>query len=105
LLLSAQPLSCAFRVRDAQYFSVKGKTMRFAMAILGLLLLCPFTRADQVQLVAVSAVDCPACWGTPFAPPPNLPTVDLDLELTVEPVTGTFWNPYYGITDTMTVDE
>jgi hypothetical protein len=79
--------------------------MRFAMAILGLLLLCPFTRADQVQLVAVSAVDCPACWGTPFAPPPNLPTVDLDLELTVEPVTGTFWNPYYGITDTMTVDE
>jgi hypothetical protein len=79
--------------------------MRYVMAILGLLFLCPFARADQVQVVDVSAVDCPACWGTPYIPPPSLPPVDLELQLTVEPVTGTFLFPGYDVTLTATVDE
>jgi hypothetical protein len=86
-------------------FPLRGKKMRFAVAILGLLFLCPLTRADQVELVDVSAVDCVACVSTPFAPPPNLPNIDLQLQFTVETVTGTFLYPVYDITETMTVDE
>ena len=79
--------------------------MKHAIAIVAFLVLAIGTRADGVTLVNVSAVDCPACVGNPFEPLPVLPPMDLEVQLDVELVTGTFLYPAQDILETITVDE
>jgi hypothetical protein len=73
------------------------------LLLLAVLLLSINTRADT--LVDVSSVTCETCWGSPSSPSVGLPQVTLDLQMTVAPVTGTFYIPYFNFTETGTFDE
>jgi hypothetical protein len=76
--------------------------MKYAIALLAVLGIYQVSHADT--LVDVTATQCDACVSTPTEPI-QLPAVSLDLELTVTPVTGVFFDPGYDMDFTETVDE
>jgi hypothetical protein len=76
--------------------------MTQAVAVLAFLALAIGARADT--LVDVTAAQCDACVSTPTNQV-QLAPVSLDLELTVEQVTGSFFDPGYDMYFNQTVDE
>jgi hypothetical protein len=78
--------------------------MKHAMAIVAFLILAVGARADTI--VDVTATQCDLCLATPSEPSgPQLTPIDLELQLTVEQVTGEFLVPGYDMDFEQTVDE
>ena len=72
--------------------------MKLRLAVLAFILTAGVAKADTI--VNVSAVTCGGCWLGQ-----EVMSFDLEAQLTVTPVTGNFWYPFYGTTVADTFDE
>jgi hypothetical protein len=72
------------------------KVSLIALAVVALSLTA---RADSATIVDVSVTGCSLCYTTPSDPTPRDYGIDLEMQLAVESVTGTFLIPGYDVTE------